>query len=308
MVELDSSHVRRLTTGTHSGHAGPGVLTLCRLDSRSTATATSSQAARPRSRRYSTSTTPGDVAVDGGRAYLAGIYARYVSRFSELIEESRARAEADPGWLGSESHRAVLAESLVALGISDVSLTWTRPGCGSYWQPSGRQLSLELPVQNSQIAAADLAELTALGLLHESLHIRHTLPATQYSARRFMVMPILKRATERLFNLIEDGRITTLATTADPELEPYLTRFIRTAIDDIVAKERSSSKTQRDELFFAAQVYALQPDQQLLLDPAVSEALAEVTPVMDKARIGSTADADMAAVEIIEATMQSALT
>ena len=229
-------------------------------------------------------------------------------RFSELIEESRARAEADHAWLGSESHRAILAESLVALGISDVSLTWTRPGCGSYWQPSGRQLSLELPVQNSPIAAADLAELTELGLLHESLHIRHTLSATRYSARRFTVMPILKRATERLFNLIEDGRITALGTTADPELEPYLRRFIDTVIDDIVAKESSSSKTQRNELFFAAQIYALQPGRQLLLDPAVSEALAEVTPMLDKARIGSTADADMAAVEVIEDIMQSALT
>jgi hypothetical protein len=121
-------------------------------------------------------------------------------------------------------------------------------------------------------------------------------------------MPILKRATERLFNLIEDGRIAALGSTADPELEPYLRTFTGTAIDDIVAKESSSSKAQRDELFFAVQIYALQPDRQLLLDPAVSEALAQLTPMMDNARIGSTADADMATVEIIEAIMQTALT
>lgn len=70
--------------------------------------------------------------VDGEHACFARIYARHVSRFSELIEGSRARAEADPGWLGSASHRAILAESLVALGISDVSLAWTRPGVSSW--------------------------------------------------------------------------------------------------------------------------------------------------------------------------------
>lgn len=230
--------------------------------------------------------------------------------FAELVEQSRASAGADSNWLGSERHRTLLADSLPsALGISNVTLTWAPPGSASFWQPSIRQLSLERPVPSAVVSVGDLAELTALGLLHECLHIRHTMPAERYAPRRFAVPPSLEQATARLFNLLEDGRITALGVAADPELEQSLNQFITAAADQLVSLESSKlSLSQRNELFFAVQLYALAPDRGLTLDPAVQNALVALRPIMDEARRGSTEDADAAAVDVVAAVMQTPLT
>jgi hypothetical protein len=154
------------------------------------------------------------------------------------------------------------------------------------------------------VSAGDLAEITALGMLHECMHIRHTTPAAQYAARRFTVPPALSRATERLFNLIEDGRITTLGIAEDAELEQSLNRLIAAAADQLVTQESGRpAMSRRNEIFFAVQLYALAPDRVLTLGSALQDAVASFRPVMDEARRGSTQDADNAAVEVVAAIM-----
>jgi hypothetical protein len=235
---------------------------------------------------------------------------------SELIQWSRARAVADGSWLGSEEQREMLERSLeTVFCTTDVTVEWARPGDGSFWEPASRVLTFEQPRAHAGASAADVAEFAALGVLHEALHARYTTSLGSYPRRREALPSQLRPAVERLFNLLEDYRITALGTDAQPELAPPLERFMDEAARQVAVEARSRQgdpdtagpRSQQNQLFFALLTRALRPQQSLTLHPNVERRLDELLPLVDRARTGSTEDCGLAAVATVEAVMETPL-
>jgi hypothetical protein len=92
---------------------------------------------------------------------------------ASIVRQSQEKAAADRNWLGSAAHLKFLEANLGdAFQLDHVKLIWERPGEPSSWQHVTREIRLERPTVTPALTAEDAAELTALGLLHESLHAR----------------------------------------------------------------------------------------------------------------------------------------
>jgi hypothetical protein len=237
--------------------------------------------------------------------------------FDELVARSRSSATGDDGWLGSDDHLALLSSALEPVfGLPDVSLHWGAPGSAGYWEPASRKIMLERPVALAGVTTEDIANATALSLLHESLHARHSTPFRSYPRARERVEPGLRRAVERLFNLLEDGRITACGIAERPELSAPLQDFLDKSASQITREdegrfhrspETTEPASQSNQLFFALQMRALRPDCQLVLHPGVAERLVSLQSLMSEAQGGSTEDCGLAAVRVVQHVMASGL-
>jgi hypothetical protein len=234
------------------------------------------------------------------------------STVAELIDKSRAAASTATWWLGSRSHLEFLDAALGPLfGASDVTLEWAPPGTGSHWDPGTRVMRLEPPV-GLAMPAEDAAELTVLGLLHECFHERFTSEHGDYEAFRDGVGGFMAANIDRLFQRIEDGRIAALGTAQAPSLQPHVDKLTDLTLEAAAATYGASGEgpkpaSQRMQLQFALETYALRPDAALVLDPQVAALLPGLVPRIDKGRHGSTDDCWMAAALLVGDIMRSPL-
>jgi hypothetical protein len=198
-------------------------------------------------------------------------------KLDDLIEQSCDAAATDHAWLGSDAHLTLLREALEPVfGLTDASLEWAAPGEPGFWEQATRRVRLERPVRVPGVTAVQLAKLTALGLLHESLHARYSSSFGSFVARRTTLDHRLWLATDRLFNVFEDGRVNALGADADPELTAYLTDFADIAVDQAACYAGkngpgTSPASARNQLFFAVEAYALRPDRPQSLNPRSSK-------------------------------------
>lgn len=233
--------------------------------------------------------------------------------FADILQQSRKAVRSNPDWLGSEAHRALLGDALAAaFGLADASLEWAPPGEAGYWEAATQRIALERPTLASGLPAEDLAELTALSLLHESLHAHYSTPSGSYTTRLQAVPGQVRRATDRLFNVLEDGRIAAVGAAADPTLDAPLRRFADAAVLAAAKHAGRNGQTveplsERNQLFFAIESYALAPDTSVTLHPNVSAALARLTPAIDRTRTGTTEDCGLAAVQLVDEIMRASL-
>ena len=108
-----------------------------------------------------------------------------------------------------------------------------------------------------------------------------------------------------IFDLLEDGRITKLATADSPEFGPPLERFATQAVDQLEMRSGPNASTTEpprppDQLAFAVMAYALQPDRVVLLHPGVSEELGNLKEVIGQTRGGTTEDCGATAITLVE--------
>ena len=238
-----------------------------------------------------------------------------VSTFDELLTQSRSSAEADPEWIGSSEHLRLLTASLGSVfGLADVSLRWGPRGAAGYWESATRSIVLERLTVHDGVAPDVITDATAMSLLHESLHARHSTTLGSYPEAREEMHVLLRRAAEKLFNLLEDGRITTRGIAQHPELSAPLRDFLNKSGDQITAEARRHGNanttepvSQPNQLFYALQMRSLHPDSELVLHPEVAEKLAAFQPLMNAAQAGSTEDCGLTAVRLVEDVMSSGL-
>jgi hypothetical protein len=118
-------------------------------------------------------------------------------------------------------------------------------------------------------------------VLHEALHARYTTSLSAYPRRRDALPATLGPAVEKLFNLLEDYRITTLGIEAQAELAAPLERFMAESARQIAVEAKSrqgdpdttAPRSQQNQLFFSLLTRALRPQQGLTLHPAVERRL-----------------------------------
>ncbi|MGO9973292.1 MAG: hypothetical protein ACLP01_10865 [Solirubrobacteraceae bacterium] len=174
-----------------------------------------------------------------------------------------------------------------------------------------RQIVLERPQPMRGVPPEDVAEYTALSLLHESLHLRFSSSFESYGARRRTLPLAVQKPVEHLFQLLEDGRITALALREDPALAPSLRRFMEEAIRQVIingsAAEGTDPPSMREQLFLALQIHALQPGRRLALHPRVQRRLDELDPIIERAHHGDTEHCGQAALELVAALTSSVL-
>ncbi len=247
------------------------------------------------------------------RAYAADVPDTVV----ELLEFCRERAAREPEWLGSEEHRLLLEGALAPVfGVHEVALDWAAPGHPSFWEQASRRITVERPGVHPGVAPADVAEYTLLGVLHESLHARHTGSVGSYSRERDLEPLGWQPIVERLFNLCEDGRITARGAEADPELDGPLERWLGETVRQMLCEYRTREGepastvdpgSQRSQLLMAVLLYAVAPGEPLTLHPVVAGEFASLRPVLDAARVGGTEESGLAAVQAIRTIRGAAL-
>lgn len=224
---------------------------------------------------------------------------------------SREYAGGDPNWLGSPEHLSVLRDALpTAFALPNASLKWGPPGAPGSVMGSTQAIVLERPVPIPNVTAEDVAEYTILSLLHEALHIEFSTPFGAYAARKRALSPTVQRPVERLFQLLEDGRITARGGELHPELGPALDKFLDEAGRQIAvtgpATEGPDPRSMREQLFFALQHHALRPDKVLTLHPRVQRRLGTLDPTIERAHSGDTERCGLAAIELVDAVMKTA--
>jgi hypothetical protein len=149
-----------------------------------------------------------------------------------------------------------------------------------------------------------IAKFVLLGIVHEGLHARYSSPATMYQRRLRQQDAALRPAIERLFNVLEDGRITALGKAAEPGMGDGLDEFLVAAVDQARTRSRANAETltpQRpaEQLFFAVLAYALTSEMPSPLRPDVGAALAPIMATIDVTRTGETDDCGLVAVDIV---------
>jgi hypothetical protein len=224
-------------------------------------------------------------------------------------------AHADPSWLGSDEQLALLRESLdPVFGVSGASLVWGPSAAEGSWDPEIRQVTLPRPAPSADQPPDDVAELTALALLHQSLHARYSTAFRRYPRRRRALPATLHASTDRLFHVLEDARLIPLAVADDPSLEPALRKIVREGTAAFAAAARAndsgegpSPKSQYIQLRFAIETYAVDPARELTLHPKVAGVLDQMKSTIDGTRWGNTEDCGGAAVKITRATVRSRL-
>ncbi len=229
---------------------------------------------------------------------------------AELIAASRQAASADARWLGSGDHRALLESALTEVfALPEASLSWGPPGEQGSSLRSTQQIVLERPLPLPHVLPEDVAEYTALSLLHECLHLRFSTRFDSYSAAKRALSPVVQGSVDDLFQLLEDGRITALGAAEDPALGPELGKFLDEAIRQAKlnspSHEGTNPRSLREQLLFALHVHALQPGRKLTLHPCVQRYLEELEPIIERAHAGDTAACGRAAIELVEAVIKT---
>lgn len=231
----------------------------------------------------------------------------------DLIEQSCVAASADLAWLGSDAHLTLLNGALEPVfGLSNASLEWAPPGGRGFWEQATRQMRVERPSSVSGFRDSEVAKLTVLSLLHECLHARYSTSFGSFETKKQALDPRLWPATERLLNVFEDGRIGAIGGAADPGLTSHLAEFADLAVEQAARRAGSSGPgatpaSQRNQLFFAVEAYALWPDSPPSLNPDVRQVLEQLAPLIESTRNGTTEDCGVTAVQVVQAIMASSL-
>jgi hypothetical protein len=142
----------------------------------------------------------------------------------ELIDDTAAKADGDPTYLGSEPHRLDL-KSYAQKREQGIDVHW---GADSAWEPA------VIYLQNPGGTDGErrlLAEGAALVTLHETLHERYSQPQGKESVYKRLKKfkdthhPAACDFLLRTFNWIEDERISRAEAEVTPDLDPALARF-----------------------------------------------------------------------------------
>jgi len=145
---------------------------------------------------------------------------------SELIERTRAAAEHEPAWLGSESHLALLEEFAVARAPGTV-VRWGRSGQRAF--ASLGALSIEPPVE---LPGYDSILIHAAMAHHEVLHRVYSdeTGAAAMAARLSGYTPYLVTLGEQVFNWLDDARIARMEHVSTPANDDYPAEVHRLSI------------------------------------------------------------------------------
>jgi hypothetical protein len=217
-----------------------------------------------------------------------------MSSFADLVHQSRASA-GDPGWLGSVAHLKLLTDAVRGLGADDVDVSWAPPSGRTYWEAASRRIVVERPLSGEvPVPNEDLAEFTAIGVLHEVLHIRFSSPSTreQQVAGKD---PWVQAQSEVMFNYLEDAPVAELAVADDPDLAGPIATLLDASVDSLpvitgFTGPGTSPTNPRAQLPFAIMAYALRPDRAIELHHAVAAELDRLKPIVDRARIAGETD------------------
>lgn len=228
-----------------------------------------------------------------------------MSSFTDLVERSRASAR-KPGWLGSAGHLELLLDAVPSLGVDDVDVEWAPRRGRTYWEAASRRIVVERPLSGQvPVSDEDLAEFTAIGLLHEILHIRFSSPSTR--EQQVADKDSWTQAqSEVMFNYLEDARVAELAIADDPELTGPIAKLLDGSVDSLpvitgFTGPTTSPKDPRAQLPFAIMAYTLRPERAVALHPAVAAELERLKPVIDEARGTENTDGCVEpAIELIE--------
>lgn len=148
---------------------------------------------------------------------------------AQLISMS-AQAAQDPTWLGSERHLSLLTR-FVKSNVPDASVRWGSPEEKSF--SLGSVISLERPADGGD---PDLLVRTALVVLHETLHLKHSDARTaapyqqQLAALRQTGKAPLADYAHDLFQALEDVRIGVREEATSSENAVYLSELNRRTI------------------------------------------------------------------------------
>ena len=219
---------------------------------------------------------------------------------AEIIAQSREKATADETWLGSAKHLKFLEATLGdVFHVTGATLSWVCPGEPSSWQHSTREIRLERPVVTPALTAEDAAELTVLGLLHESLHARFSPELGLFRRRHPDLLPEMASWAGLMFQRLEDGRVAYQGLLANWELGEPLAKHAAMTLTFFgqQARSRRSGSTaepqfQTEQLVFALQAYCVAPDTALVLHPRVERRLAKLKEPIDRARAGTSQECD----------------
>ncbi len=223
----------------------------------------------------------------------------------ELLDEQGAALVMDPAWLGSAAHRQWLENVVREIpDFEDITVAWVPPGNAGYWEASTRTIGAEKPVPIAGFTRRYIAKMALLGVVHETLHARYSTPTPAFQRRLLQVEPPYHQPIGRLFNVLEDGRITMLGKTAAPDTAPQLDEFVRESFDQMRMSRPASAETTTpvrpsDQLFFALVAYALSADAPSPLHPDVDEALDGMLATIDATRHGTTDDCGLAAITLV---------
>ena len=228
---------------------------------------------------------------------------------ADIIRQSREKAAADRKWLGSPSHLKFLEATLgEAFDLTNVRLIWGRAGEPSSWQHATRENRLERPTVTPALTAEQAAELTALGLLHESLHARFSPELGLFTKRHPELLPEMASWAKLMFQRLEDARAAYKGIQADPELSEPLGKHAATTLMffEQQAAGRGSGSTAAprfpaEQLAFALQSYCIAPDTRLVLHPRVERRLDKLKEEIDRARACTSQECDEVCVILAKA-------
>jgi len=223
----------------------------------------------------------------------------------DLLDEQNAALANDPAWLGSEAQRQWLVDVIHEVpGLEDVRVVWSRHGEPSYWEARTRTIASERLTAANGLAPEYSARMVLLGIVHETLHARFTTPSPLFYARLRSLRPAMQRPLERLFNVLEDGRITPLGKAAEPSMVDALDEHIAASIDQARQLEPKNAETLTpavpvEQLFYGLVVYALSSEVPSSLRPDIADALDALLPMVDPTRNGTTEDCGEAALKLL---------
>jgi hypothetical protein len=227
--------------------------------------------------------------------------------FDTLIAEQDAALARASGWLGSPEHLEFVIDVVHSIdGLDDVTVSWVPPGRAGYWEAKTRTIAAERPTSTVGVTPEYLVKMALIGVLHETLHARHSSPTPMFRQRLRNVSRSLERPVQILFNLLEDGRITALGKADDPGVAAALDQHLAAAVDQLRNARRADAETAtpsdpRQQLFFALAVYAMTSQVPAPLHPGVHAESVRLQPTIDATRSGSTDDCGIASIELVEA-------
>jgi len=155
---------------------------------------------------------------------------------SELVQRTRAAAEEDPAWLGSDANRALLQE-FAAQRAPGTVVRWGQSGQRAF--ASSVVLSMEPPVS---LPGYDTILIHAAMAHHEVLHRVYSddTGAAVMAAALRRYTPYLAELGEQVFNWLEDARMARMEHAAEPRNDEYLVELHRLSVEQHEAFYQSS--------------------------------------------------------------------
>lgn len=225
-----------------------------------------------------------------------------------LVTEQDAALADDSSWLGSPQQLQFLTDVVHDIpGLGDVNVAWVEQGDAAYWEAGTRTITAERLSPIDGYTTQYLAKMVLIGVLHETLHARYSTPTPLFQRRMRAITPLLAQLIQRMFNFLEDGRITALGKAADPGLTAALDEHLSASVTQLRRGRDANAETEtpadpRQQLLFALEMYALTSEVLAPLHPDVGAEFARLQTTIDRTRGGSTDDCGLAAIVLAQAT------